>query len=88
MDNKNSILNYFNRIKILPTEAKKGKGSISIVAHRGASGYAPENTMAAFEKAFQMKADYLELDIQMTKYQKLVVLHDPTFVRTKIGYGG
>ena len=36
-------------------------------AHRGASGYAPENTMEAFEKAAEMKADGIELDVQMTK---------------------
>ena len=36
-------------------------------AHRGASGYAPENTLAAFEKAVELGADGVELDIQLTK---------------------
>ena len=37
------------------------------VAHRGASGHAPENTIEAFHKGFEMKADYIEIDVQMTK---------------------
>ena len=41
-------------------------------AHRGASGYAPENTMEAFEKAAEMKADGIELDVQMTKDGELL----------------
>jgi glycerophosphoryl diester phosphodiesterase len=34
------------------------------VAHRGASAYAPENTIAAYDKAVKMKADYIEIDVQ------------------------
>lgn len=57
------------------------------VAHRGASGHAPENTMAAFQKAFEMKADYIEIDVQMTKDGRLVVIHDTTIDRTTNGTG-
>lgn len=57
------------------------------IAHRGASGYAPENTMAAFDKALQMKADYFELDVQMSKDGKLVLIHDVTVDRTTDGTG-
>ncbi|MBN2908927.1 glycerophosphodiester phosphodiesterase [Polycladomyces sp. WAk] len=57
------------------------------VAHRGASGYAPENTMAAFEKAVEMKADYIELDVQLSKDGHLVVIHDTTVDRTTDGTG-
>lgn len=53
----------------------------SIWAHRGASGYAPENTLAAFEIAIKMKADGIELDVQMTKDGELVVIHDETLDR-------
>lgn len=56
-------------------------------AHRGASGYAPENTMAAFEKAVEMKADGIELDVQMTKDGELVVIHDETIGRVSDGNG-
>ena len=47
-------------------------------AHRGASGYAPENTLDAFQKAVEMGADGIELDVQMTKDGELVVIHDET----------
>ena len=42
-------------------------------AHRGASGYAPENTLDAFRKAVEMGADGIELDVQMTKDGELVL---------------
>ncbi|SDH49881.1 glycerophosphodiester phosphodiesterase [Alteribacillus bidgolensis] len=58
-----------------------------IIAHRGASFYAPENTMAAFDQAIKMKADMLEMDIQVTKDGKLVILHDFTVDRTTNGSG-
>ena len=54
--------------------------------HRGASGYAPENTMAAFEKAVEMGADGIELDVQLTKDGELVVIHDETIDRTHPEY--
>ncbi|WP_079528400.1 glycerophosphodiester phosphodiesterase [Halobacillus hunanensis] len=57
------------------------------IAHRGASGYAPENTMAAFEKSVDMKAEMFELDVQMSKDGKLVVIHDTTIDRTTNGSG-
>ena len=51
-------------------------------AHRGASGYMPENTLCAFEKAIEMGADGIELDIQLTKDGEIVVIHDETIDRT------
>jgi glycerophosphoryl diester phosphodiesterase len=60
---------------------------LKVIAHRGASGIAPENTMAAFEKAIQLQADYIELDIQISKDDQLVVLHDRTVDRTTDGTG-
>lgn len=56
-------------------------------AHRGASGYAPENTMASFQKAAEMGADGLELDIQLSKDGEIVVIHDETIDRTSNGSG-
>lgn len=47
-----------------------------IWAHRGASGYAPENTMEAFRMAVEMKADGVELDVQLSRDGQLVVIHD------------
>jgi glycerophosphoryl diester phosphodiesterase len=57
------------------------------VAHRGASGYAPENTIAAFDKAVEMKADYIEIDVQRSQDGELVVIHDTTVDRTTDGSG-
>ncbi len=56
-------------------------------AHRGASAYAPENTLEAFQLAVDQKADGVELDVQMTKDGKLVVIHDETIDRTSDGHG-
>ncbi len=56
-------------------------------AHRGASGYAPENTIPAFQKAIEMKADGIELDIQLTKDDQIVVIHDEKINRTSDGKG-
>jgi|LSQX01.1.fsa_nt_gb glycerophosphoryl diester phosphodiesterase len=47
-----------------------------VIAHRGASAYAPENTRAAFLKAIEMGADWFELDIQMTRDGAMAVFHD------------
>ncbi|SEA83499.1 glycerophosphoryl diester phosphodiesterase [Thalassobacillus cyri] len=67
--------------------ATKAQKQVLNIAHRGASGYAPENTMAAFEKAVEMKADMFELDVQMSKDGELVVIHDTTVDRTTDGTG-
>ncbi len=58
-----------------------------IYAHRGASGYAPENTLRAFELAADMHADGVELDVQLTRDRKLVVIHDETIDRVTDGKG-
>lgn len=58
-----------------------------IYAHRGASAYRPENTMLAFYYAFRLGAKALEADIQMTRDEKLVVIHDETLERTTNGRG-
>ena len=52
------------------------------VAHRGASAYAPENTLAAVRLGVDMGADFVEVDVQMTKDGHLVLMHDTTLKRT------
>ncbi|MFH1460267.1 MAG: glycerophosphodiester phosphodiesterase [Candidatus Omnitrophota bacterium] len=47
-----------------------------IIAHRGASGYKPENTIDAFETAIEMGADFIEIDVQQTSDGKIVIWHD------------
>ncbi|HHL71723.1 MAG TPA: glycerophosphodiester phosphodiesterase [Bacteroidetes bacterium] len=58
-----------------------------ICAHRGASGYAPENSLAALKLAMEMGADMAELDIQQTADDRLVVMHDDAVDRTSNGTG-
>ncbi|GJI60599.1 MULTISPECIES: glycerophosphodiester phosphodiesterase [Bacillus] len=58
-----------------------------IIAHRGSSSAAPENTIAAFDVAVEQGADYIELDVQMTMDQHVVVIHDDTVERTTNGNG-
>lgn len=69
------------------TISKQEQQEMVNVAHRGASGHAPENTMVAFQKGVEMKADYIEIDVQMTKDGELVVIHDTTVDRTTNGTG-
>jgi len=56
-----------------------------VIAHRGASAYAPEHTFASWDLALEMGADYLEHDLQMTADGELVLLHDDTLDRTARG---
>ncbi len=58
-----------------------------IFAHRGASAYAPENTMASFRKALEMGADGIELDVHLSSDGHLVVIHDEAVDRTGNGKG-
>lgn len=60
---------------------------MKIWAHRGASGHAPENTLPAFQKAVELGADGVELDIQLTRDGGIVVMHDETVDRTTDGTG-
>lgn len=56
--------------------------AVDIIAHRGASHDAPENTLAAFKLGWQQRADAVELDIWLTKDGKLIVCHDADTKRT------
>ena len=58
-----------------------------LVAHRGASGQAPENTLSAIELAIESGVAMIELDIQLTKDDDLVVFHDAILGRTTNGHG-
>jgi len=52
------------------------------IAHKGASNYAPENTLEAFKKAVKLKLDVVEFDVHHTKDGKLVIMHDHNVKRT------
>lgn len=55
---------------------------VKISAHRGYSAKAPENTLPAFQEAIDSLADFVELDVQLTKDGEIIVLHDSNLVRT------
>jgi len=55
--------------------------NVEIIAHRGAAGVRPENTMAAFEKAIEDQTDWLELDVQETRDGDVIVVHDSDFMK-------
>ncbi|MCM3750264.1 glycerophosphodiester phosphodiesterase [Paenibacillus pasadenensis] len=58
-----------------------------VIAHRGASAAAPENTLAAFDQAVKTGADYIELDVQLSRDGIPFVLHDTGLERTTSGRG-
>lgn len=63
------------------------KKDFVLIAHRGASDVAPENTLAAIARALEGPAQYIEIDIHQTRDQQVVVMHDATVNRTTNGRG-
>jgi glycerophosphoryl diester phosphodiesterase len=59
----------------------------AVIAHRGASAHAPENTLSAFELAVEQGADAIEFDVKLTQDGQVVILHDQTVDRTTNGSG-
>ena len=62
-------------------------GRTLVIGHRGAMGYAPENTLASFELALQQGADFVELDVHLSRDGQVVVMHDERLERTTDGRG-
>lgn len=60
---------------------------IQKIAHRGAKGYEPENTLVAFQKAIDLCCDGIELDVHLTLDNEIMVIHDETIDRTSDGKG-
>lgn len=63
-------------------------GSVKITSHRGDSKSAPENTLEAIDKALATNADFVEIDVQLTKDGQVVLMHDDTLARTARQKGG
>ena len=63
------------------------RSEVLAIAHRGASGHAPENTLAAIIKGVNMNADLVEIDVHLSKDREVVVFHDLTLNRTTNGSG-
>jgi glycerophosphoryl diester phosphodiesterase len=68
-------------------ECEMGTKVIWTIAHRGASGHAPENTMAAFRRAVELGARFIETDLQITRDAQVIAIHDFTLDRTTSGKG-
>ncbi len=78
---------HYLRFKFTSTTTAPRKVPPLAVAHRGASGRCPENTLVSFKKALEMNAPILELDVHISRNGDLVVMHDPTVDRTTNGTG-
>ncbi|WP_243522216.1 glycerophosphodiester phosphodiesterase [Bacillus pseudomycoides] len=68
-------------------KAKNQSSQVITIAHRGASAYTPEHTIPAYRLGQQLKGDYIEIDLQMTKDGHLIAMHDDTLNRTTNGSG-
>lgn len=81
---------FFSLGAITSANAAMGKQKpqkVTNVAHRGASGYAPEHTITSYKLGDKMDGDYIEIDLQMTKDGQLIAMHDETLDRTTNGTG-
>src|ERR1700680_1125862 len=74
-------------LRLASGEDEMGKKTIWTIAHRGASGHAPENTMAAFRRAVELGARFIETDLQITRDARVIAIHDFTLDRTTSGNG-
>lgn len=63
------------------------RNPLIITGHRGAGGLAPENTLASIQLALDLGVDRIEIDVQQTKDNVIIVLHDRTLRRTTDGFG-
>ena len=76
-----------HRVEPLKNMLPPGRFPVMVVAHRGFSGSAPENTMIAFKKGMEAGSDMIELDVRFSKEGEVVVIHDETLERTTTGKG-
>jgi glycerophosphoryl diester phosphodiesterase len=81
------MTNAPNHLRPAIGEKKMAKKNIWTIAHRGASGHAPENTMAAFRRAVELGARFIETDLQLTRDARVIAIHDFTLDRTTSGKG-
>ena len=92
---KNLIFSLSLCLFVLPLKIEKAWSTphslktpkVGVIAHRGFSSKAPENTMAALKKAFDSGISHIEIDVQLSKDGEVVLLHDSSLDRTTNGYG-
>ena len=80
------VVPLYIAVFILISQCSRGPVT-QITAHRGASGSAPENTLASLQMAMRAGADYSEIDVQETADGRIILLHDDTVDRTTTGSG-
>src|SRR5437868_4519466 len=71
----------------LQRRLEQERGRVWVVGHRGAMGHCPENTFASFERGLQLGADWIEMDVHLSRDGALIVIHDETLDRTTNGRG-
>ena len=85
------LVGYYSWILLSPALFSKSTSAnnreVTITGHRGAAGYAPENTLASIQKALELGVDRIEIDIHQSKDDVVVVLHDESVDRTTDGKG-
>jgi glycerophosphoryl diester phosphodiesterase len=76
------VLCVVSVVSVVVTSLRAADAPKQLIAHRGASGYAPEHTPAAYRLAIEMHADFVEPDLAVTKDNVLICLHDDSLART------
>lgn len=66
----------------IPESSKITNTNFKVIAHRGYSSKAPENTLSAFKMALEIQADMIELDVHLSKDNQVIVMHDANLERT------
>lgn len=82
-----SFLMATSSAKTQPLDSLIPRGETLVIAHRGASGTAPENTLPAVQKALEMGADMVEIDVHLSQDGQVMVIHDHTLDKTTNGTG-
>lgn len=83
-----SVVAWLLVLPMTSLASQESPSPVAVIAHRGASGHAPEHTWPAYELAMEMGADFLEPDLQMTRDGHLIAFHDATLDRTARGVAG
>lgn len=74
-------------IEAIELETETMEKDFMLIGHRGATGYTDEHTIKGYQMSLDKGADYIELDLQLTKDNKLLCMHDSTIDRTTTGAG-
>ena len=74
-------------IEAIELETETMEKDFMLIGHRGATGYTDEHTIKGYQMSLDKGADYIELDLQLTKDNKLLCMHDSTIDRTTTGTG-